>query len=48
MLAGVCRDVLHPRLETEFMAQLRRVIARPTLDNVSAIAREVSVPDHVG
>ena len=47
MLAGVCRDVLHPRLETEFMAHLRRVIARPTLDNVSAIAREVSVPDRV-
>jgi amino acid adenylation domain-containing protein len=48
MLAGVCREVLPPRLETEFMAQLRRVIAQPTLDNVSAIAREVSVPDHVG
>jgi hypothetical protein len=30
------------------MTHLRRVIAQPTLDNVSAIAREISVPDHVG
>ncbi|MBC3839616.1 non-ribosomal peptide synthetase [Streptacidiphilus sp. 4-A2] len=48
MLAGVCREVLPPRTETEFMAQLGRVIAEPTLNTVAAIAREVSVPEQVG
>ncbi|MBO1417746.1 non-ribosomal peptide synthetase [Streptomyces sp. FH025] len=42
MLAGVCRDVLPPQTEAEFMSQLGRFIAEPTLDTVSAIAREVS------
>ena len=45
MLAGVCRELLSPRTETAFMSQLGRVIAEPTLNTVSAIAREVSVPD---
>ncbi len=47
MLAGVCREVLPPQLETEFMSQLGRVIAEPTLDTVSAVAREVLVPHQV-
>ena len=47
MLAGVCRDVV-PTRETEFMAQLARVIAAPTVTTVAAIAREVSELDHVG
>ena len=48
MLAGVCREVLPPQRETAFMSQLGRVIAAPTLTTVSAIAREVSVPEQVG
>jgi amino acid adenylation domain-containing protein len=47
MLASVCREVLPPPVETEFMSQLGRVIAEPTLNTVSAIAREVSPPGHV-
>ncbi|MBC3840672.1 hypothetical protein GXW82_11585 [Streptacidiphilus sp. 4-A2] len=42
MLAGVCREVLPTRTESEFMSQLGRVIAEPTLNTVSTIAREVS------
>jgi len=48
MLAGVCREVLPPPLETEFMARLGQVIAAPTVHTVAAIAREVSeVPEPV-
>ncbi|QMU69823.1 non-ribosomal peptide synthetase [Streptacidiphilus sp. P02-A3a] len=48
MLAGVCREVLPPQRETAFMSHLGRVIAAPTLTTVSAIAREVSLPEQVG
>ncbi|HEV2634964.1 MAG TPA: non-ribosomal peptide synthetase [Actinocrinis sp.] len=48
MLAGVCREVLPPQLETDFMSQLGRVIAQPTLTTVSAIAREVSLSGQAG
>jgi acyl carrier protein len=47
MLAGVCREVLPPATEAEFMSQLGRVIAAPTVNTVAAIAREVLVPDPV-
>ncbi|GAB1818688.1 amino acid adenylation domain-containing protein [Herbidospora sp. RD11066] len=42
MLAGVCREVLPPALEADFMNRLGRVIAQPTVANVAAIAREVT------
>ncbi|MFD0633375.1 acyl carrier protein [Catenulispora yoronensis] len=48
MLAGVCRDVVPARRETDFMAQLNRVIAAPTVTTVAAIAREVALLDTVG
>jgi hypothetical protein len=47
MLAGVCREVLPPWTEAEFMSQLGRVIAAPTVNTVAVIAREVSVADSV-
>nr|WP_062339555.1 non-ribosomal peptide synthetase [Herbidospora sakaeratensis] len=42
MLAGVCREVLPPAAEAEFMNRLGRVIAEPTVANVAVIAREVA------
>lgn len=47
MLAGVCREVLPPPLETEFMARLGQVIAAPTVHTVATIAREVAEPEPV-
>ncbi|MEV4140225.1 non-ribosomal peptide synthetase [Dactylosporangium sp. NPDC049742] len=40
MLAGVCDEVVGAAGEAAFMAELGRIIRRPTLDGVSAVARE--------
>jgi amino acid adenylation domain-containing protein len=48
VLAGVCREVLTPQLEPEFMSQLARFIGDPTLTTMATIAREVKEPAQVG
>ncbi|GAA3245902.1 non-ribosomal peptide synthetase [Dactylosporangium siamense] len=40
MLAGVCADVVGAGREAAFMAELGRIIRRPTLDGVGEVARE--------
>lgn len=47
MLARICREILPPGQEGEFMSQLGRIITAPTLDNVSAITREVQEADGI-
>ncbi|MCE0537495.1 non-ribosomal peptide synthetase [Kineosporia rhizophila] len=47
MLAGVCREVLPAAAEDEFMGRLGEIVARPTLANVSDVAREVGALERV-